>query len=78
MDYPDAYSIWNVLSSYGSIISVFALFVFLYTLLESFMSFRVLLFDYSINNGPESSLRNYIFGHSYQSEIYFSFSHKSL
>jgi hypothetical protein len=62
MDYPDAYSIWNVLSSYGSIISVFALFVFLYTLLESFMSFRVLLFDYSINNGPESSLRNYIFG----------------
>jgi cytochrome c oxidase subunit 1 len=78
IDYPDAYSIWNILSSYGSIISVFALFVFLYTLLESFISFRVLLFDYRINNGPESSLSNYIFGHSYQREIYFSVSHKSL
>ena len=78
IDYPDAYSIWNVLSSYGSIIRVFALFVFLYTLLESFISFRVLLFDYRINNGPERRLRNYIFGHRYQSEIYFSVSHKSL
>uniref|UniRef100_A0AC35FN43 Cytochrome c oxidase subunit 2 n=1 Tax=Panagrolaimus sp. PS1159 TaxID=55785 RepID=A0AC35FN43_9BILA len=36
------------------------------------MSFRLLLFDYRINNGPESSLSNYIFGHRYQREIYFS------
>jgi len=78
IDYPDAYSVWNILSSYGSILSVFALFLFLYTLLESFTTFRVLLFDYGINNGPEGSLRSYVFGHSYQSEVYFSVSHKSL
>lgn len=78
IDYPDAYSIWNVLSSFGSIISVFALFLFLYTLLDSFITYRLLLFDYSINNGPERSLRSYVFGHSYQSEVYFSVSHSSL
>ena len=78
LDYPDAYSVWNVLSSYGSIISAFALFIFLFVLLESFISYRILIVDYNVNSGPEGSLRSYVFGHSYQSEIYFSVSHKSL
>lgn len=78
IDYPDVYRFWNVLSSFGSMIRVFSLFLFLYLLIESFISYRVLLIDYNINRSPEGTLRNYIFGHSYQSEIYFRVSPKSL
>ena len=71
LDYPDVYSVWNVMSSYGSIISVFALFLFLYVLLESFFIYRLVLNDNFINRSPEYRISSYVFGHSYQSEIYF-------
>lgn len=71
LDYPDVYSVWNILASYGSIISVFALFLFVYVLLESFVGYRVFLFDYHVNSRPECSLSGYVFGHSYQSEIFY-------
>nr|BAT21227.1 cytochrome c oxidase subunit I [Rhabditophanes sp. KR3021] len=77
VDYPDVYSVWNIMASYGSIISMFSLFAFVYVLLESLMSFRILLVDYFGNSSPEYSLSTYVFGHSYQSEIYFSTSFKS-
>ena len=72
LDYPDVYSVWNIIASYGSIIRVFALFLFIYVLAESFISHRVLLFDYHNNSRPENSIRGYVFGHSYQSEIFYS------
>lgn len=71
MDYPDVYSVWNVISSFGSLISVFALFMFIFLLLESFFSYRLVLLDNYYNRSPEYSYRSYVFGHSYQSEIYF-------
>ena len=72
LDYPDVYSVWNIISSYGSIISVFALFAFLFVLLESLFSYRVVVIDNFINRSPENSLRTYVFGHRYQSDIYFT------
>ena len=72
LDYPDVYSVWNILASYGSMISVFALFLFIYVLAESFIRHRLVLFDYYINRSPECSIRGYVFGHSYQSEIFYS------
>lgn len=72
LDYPDVYSIWNVISSYGSIIRTFGLFLFIYVLLESFFSYRLVLRDYFVNRSPEYRISGYVFGHSYQSEIYFS------
>nr|YP_007183184.1 cytochrome c oxidase subunit I [Dictyocaulus viviparus]AFV32103.1 cytochrome c oxidase subunit I [Dictyocaulus viviparus] len=72
MDYPDVYSNWNIVSSFGSIISVFGLFLFLFLLLESFYSYRVLLMDNFYNSSPEFSYSSYVFGHSYQSEMFFS------
>lgn len=71
LDYPDVYSVWNVISSYGSIISVFALFLFLYALINSFGRRKVIINDYFINRRPEYRISRYVFGHSYQSEIYF-------
>uniref|UniRef100_A0A0N5BTN9 cytochrome-c oxidase n=1 Tax=Strongyloides papillosus TaxID=174720 RepID=A0A0N5BTN9_STREA len=35
------------------------------------MSFRIALVDYFYNNSPEHALRNIVFGHSYQENIYF-------
>nr|BAV82628.1 cytochrome c oxidase subunit I [Angiostrongylus costaricensis] len=72
LDYPDIYSVWNVVSSFGSLLSVFALFMFIFLLLESFFSYRLVLMDNYYNSSPEYSYSSYVFGHSYQSEIYFS------
>jgi heme/copper-type cytochrome/quinol oxidase subunit 1 len=76
LDYPDTYSLWNILSSYGSILSTFALFLFIYLLLESFLSYRLVLSDSFTNSSPESSYSNYVFGHSYLSEVYFVSTYK--
>nr|UFQ24442.1 cytochrome c oxidase subunit 1 [Pingus sinensis] len=72
LDYPDVYTIWNVISSYGSMISSFALFTFIFLVMESFISFRMMLVDYYVNSSPEGVLGGYVFGHSYQAEIYYS------
>jgi len=71
VDYPDIYSNWNIISSYGAILSTFALFLFIFLIIESPVSYRLVISDYSSNRRPERSLRNFVFGHSYQSEIYF-------
>ena len=39
-DYPDAFSAWNSLASFGSIINLFSSFLFLYILYSSFFSYR--------------------------------------
>lgn len=71
IDYPDIYSIWNIISSFGRILRVFSLFLFIYMLLESFNSFRIFIVDCNVNHRPERSLSSYVFSHSYQSELYF-------
>lgn len=71
-DYPDIYSVWNVISSFGSIIRVFALFIFLLVLFESFLSYRIKITDLFYGRSPELSMRGYVYGHSYQGEIYYN------
>nr|BCD52069.1 cytochrome c oxidase subunit I [Strongyloides sp. EN-2020a] len=75
VDYPDVYSFWNVLSSFGSLISIFSLFFFIFVLLESFISFRLLVVDYFNGVSPENSNLGYNFYHSFQDGIYLSVSH---
>uniref|UniRef100_A0A0K0D1V2 Cytochrome c oxidase subunit 1 n=1 Tax=Angiostrongylus cantonensis TaxID=6313 RepID=A0A0K0D1V2_ANGCA len=60
-----------VFGIFTGIISVFALFMFIFLLLESFFRYRLLLLDNYYNRSPEYRYRSYVFGHSYQSEIYF-------
>jgi cytochrome c oxidase subunit 1 len=40
-DYPDAFSAWNAISSYGSIISVFATVLFGYIIYDTFVNGKV-------------------------------------
>ncbi len=50
----------------------FGLFLFIYLLIDSFFSYRLFLVDFTPNVRPEVVYRNYVFGHSYHSDIYFS------
>lgn len=71
VDYPDVYSFWNVCSSFGSMLSVFALFLFLFLLLDSFFKFSGFLSEEFTNGGSDTSLGFYVFSHSYLGEVYF-------
>nr|YP_010252265.1 cytochrome c oxidase subunit I [Grandidierella taihuensis]QTX95223.1 cytochrome c oxidase subunit I [Grandidierella taihuensis] len=52
-DYPDAYITYNMISSVGSIISTLGLGMFLYILLEAFLSERVNIFSLNLNSALE-------------------------
>lgn len=71
LDYPDIYSVWNIISSFGRILRVFSLLLFIYLMLDSFNRFRLFITEYRLNYSPENILSGYIFNHSYQSEIFF-------
>nr|AJO61899.1 cytochrome c oxidase subunit I [Whitmania laevis] len=43
-DYPDVYTDWNVVSSFGSVLTTVALFLFIYLLWESLSSQRAMIF----------------------------------
>jgi len=71
LDYPDVYCVWNILASFGSMLSVFALLLFVYLLLDSLLKQSLFLVEEFTNGGPEGSLSFYVFSHSYQREAYF-------
>nr|BBN80002.1 cytochrome c oxidase subunit 1 [Grandidierella fasciata] len=52
-DYPDAYITWNMVSSVGSMISTLAMVLFVYILMESFVSSRVNIFSLNLNSAIE-------------------------
>nr|BCD89851.1 cytochrome c oxidase subunit 1 [Grandidierella osakaensis] len=52
-DYPDAYITWNMVSSIGSIISTLAMILFVYILMESFVSPRINIFSLNLNSAIE-------------------------
>nr|BAV81403.1 cytochrome c oxidase subunit I [Dracunculus medinensis] len=76
VDYPDIYSFWNVISSYGSMLSLFGALMFLVVLFDSFFSGRSFIYDYSGSSGLESGYSGYVFSHSYQEEVYYSGNYK--
>lgn len=52
-DYPDAYIIWNKISSLGGTISTLAVALFIYILIESFWAIRVSIFSLRLNSAIE-------------------------
>jgi len=71
VDYSDVYSFWNIIASYGRMLSVFSLLLFVFLLIDSLLKSRLFLLDEFINNNAEGSLSFYIFSHSYQCDVYF-------
>jgi cytochrome c oxidase subunit 1 len=43
-DYPDAYFTWNQISSYGSLLSIFGVLIFIFIIWEAFLSQRSVIF----------------------------------
>lgn len=76
VDYPDIYSFWNVISSYGSMLRLFGALMFLVVLFDSFFSGRSFIYDYSGSRGLESGYSGYVFSHSYQEEVYYRGNYK--
>nr|AWL21395.1 cytochrome c oxidase subunit I [Ruizia karukerae] len=72
VDYGDMYSKWNVLSSYGSLISMAGLFLFIYLLFDSFYSNYLILNEGFSSNSPESCYLT-VFNHSFQSGTYYNY-----
>nr|YP_010946883.1 cytochrome c oxidase subunit I [Sorineuchora formosana]WGO57640.1 cytochrome c oxidase subunit I [Sorineuchora formosana] len=52
-DYPDAYTTWNVVSSIGSMISFISILMFIFTMWESMMTNRLVIFSSQTNNSIE-------------------------
>nr|ALO64580.1 cytochrome c oxidase subunit I [Andrena nitida] len=63
-EYPDTYYCWNLLSSMGAIISLNSTILFIFIMLESFMSKRLIM--YKFNQGSLEWSQNYPpFNHSF-------------
>nr|WNV65523.1 cytochrome c oxidase subunit I [Cyanopterus ninghais] len=52
-DYPDIYLSWNILSSLGSLITLFSMIYFIYIMMESFLTKRFILFNKYENSSIE-------------------------
>ena len=52
-DYPDAFITWNIVSSLGSTISLLALIIFIFILLEAFIVKRSIIFNNNLNSSIE-------------------------
>lgn len=49
-DYPDSYTLWNVISSLGSMISFFRVLVFILLIFESFIVQRAIVYSYHMSS----------------------------
>jgi len=65
-EYPDVFSKWNVVSSFGRILSIFALFLFVFIVRERFLVYRKVLVEHFRHRRPER-LGQLGFVHSYLS-----------
>nr|ASS30663.1 cytochrome c oxidase subunit 1 [Gastroptychus rogeri] len=52
-DYPDAYSLWNIVSSMGSLISLIAILIFMIIMWEGFMIKRIAMFPFYMSSSLE-------------------------
>nr|QIE13309.1 cytochrome c oxidase subunit I [Pachyneuron aphidis] len=52
-DYPDSYLYWNLISSFGSFVSLIGTLYFFYIMWESIISNRVMIYYKSMNNSME-------------------------
>jgi cytochrome c oxidase subunit 1 len=66
-DYPDTFSIWNVVASIGSLVSVVSVIIFVFIMWESFVRHRAILARNHINTMVEMAHSFPPTSHSYAS-----------
>jgi len=72
VDYPDCYIFWNIISSFGALLRIFSLLLFILVILFSLVQGRFLMGDYFSRRSLDSINSNFSFSHSYQRCIYLS------
>nr|WAX01707.1 cytochrome c oxidase subunit 1 [Philometra sp. HZ-2022] len=72
VDYPDHYSVWNIISSYGSLLTMFGSMVLGVCLFESLFSGRLLVLDGFTDTSVDSMYDGYVFSHSNQQGVYYN------
>jgi cytochrome c oxidase subunit 1 len=67
-EYPDAFFVWNIVASFGSLISLFASFLLVFTFVDSMFMFRKVMRENSIRSAIEwnSTIPS---GHSYNQRV---------
>nr|ALT55326.1 cytochrome c oxidase subunit 1 [Syphacia obvelata] len=76
VDYPDYYVLYNSLSSWGSFLSIFSMIFFLYVVVESLCSYRVLVVDLVSDNNSlmfSGGGLSVPFSHSYGQSVMYWF-----
>nr|QKW88328.1 cytochrome c oxidase subunit I [Trichagalma acutissimae] len=64
-DYPDSYMFWNVISSIGSLMSLISVFLLIYIIWESFISYRLMLYKNYLNSSIEWTHNSPPLNHSF-------------
>nr|YP_009328070.1 cytochrome c oxidase subunit I [Euborellia arcanum]APD14844.1 cytochrome c oxidase subunit I [Euborellia arcanum] len=72
-DYPDAYTCWNVVSSLGSLISLFGILMFVLIIWESMVVHRGLMFSSGLASSLEWLQSHPPSDHSYSELVYVSY-----
>nr|URX56586.1 cytochrome c oxidase subunit I [Pennella sp. (in: crustaceans)] len=66
-DYPDFFYMWNLVASVGSLVTMISMIYFVFIILESFISKRVILGGFSFSTSLELTHFHPPFNHSYNS-----------
>nr|YP_009059442.1 cytochrome c oxidase subunit I [Philometroides sanguineus]AIN37103.1 cytochrome c oxidase subunit I [Philometroides sanguineus] len=72
VDYPDHFSVWNIISSYGSLLTMFGSMVLGVCLFESLLGGRLLITDSFMDGSVDSMYDGYTFSHSNQQVVYYN------
>jgi hypothetical protein len=71
LDYRDLHGLWNGFSSLGSVLSGFALMVFIYMVIFSRYSTRLFVYDEKSSSNLESVFGGYVGFHGYRESVGF-------
>jgi cytochrome c oxidase subunit 1 len=69
-DCQDSVAHWHAISSFGSLLSLMAIFLFMFMIWEAFYCYRLVLADFLPASSPDGALSGSLFTHSHSQTVY--------